>query len=211
MNPILALLFTIPALAGPDADHEPHEPHPPAQLCDHGKVQACIAENRAAIDRVNEEAAGLDIQIALESAATISLRAELQRLQGLLDANHAEQAAITAEEAFLAAPEPAPAPEIFSGFPSAEEFFGLDPLERQWHERYPAERARRLGERLLEAKSDESRLSGPYGEITQKFRKVSDQITSWSDARAHLVTVAGQHAFQCNQGCRDQLCPPREP
>jgi len=207
IHALLCLLFFPLAAFAEHPDRPDHEPHP--VLCDQGAVAACVDRERAAGESAQASGHSFDAEISALEAPLTEMKTNRTNYSALLGSLQSEQAALSSEILFAKQGEAAPSKEIMAGFPSAENFFRLTPLERNWLDRYPQERAQNLISRLQDGKAEIAELSARIQEISSKFDGLNGQYQSLSLQRGNLFTAAQQHATMCNGGCRDQICPPR--
>ncbi|MGZ3653567.1 MAG: hypothetical protein ACXVB9_20620 [Bdellovibrionota bacterium] len=203
---VFALLFPL-AAHGEHPDRPDHEPHP--VLCDQSAVAACVDRERVAGDTARASGHSFDAEISALETPLNEMAKNRAEYSARLGSLQAERDALSSEISFTKLGEAALSPEIMAGFPPAEIFFRLSPLERNWLDRYPQERAQNLISRLQEGKTEIVELRARIQEISSKFDGLNGQYQSLNAQRANLFAAAQQHANMCDGGCRAQLCPPR--
>jgi hypothetical protein len=186
-------------------DGELGPPLPPP--CDMNQVNSCRESERVA--GLNSRAAGEALDPKLNALAPLlsRLQADRDQAQRRVADVLEEEILIKEEITYLARGEEPMAKEILPGFAAEEDLFGLTESEKNWQERYPAERAQALNTQLGEAPSQEKEYRTQYQEISTKFDSLNGQFQSLQSQKANLFAEATSHANMSNTGCFQRICP----
>ncbi len=206
--PIIVLLILLPpapASAGP----RDWEGSPRGRICNMAPVNNCIqrhAEARARLQTlvnsnapIVEEASRrvqeISNEISLLEADRNSLRIESQMIERELD--------------FLGEAVAQPA-LVIDGQVSLENYFGLTTLERDWQERYPAERSGMLSKVLAKTRESEKRIQESIDRQLPDLQAANSRYKSAQTQNNKWLAEAHEHDGMCNGGCKIQHCPTQD-
>lgn len=205
---LISIFFISPSFADRPERGEQGERGRHAPSCDHGQVNECVARNQAVGNerRTQARRSGARLEVLrtqTEDLAVVKARYENKRVE-----NTAETNALNAEIEFAnrAASENAAAP--LEEFPSLEDFFRLHPLQKNWSDRFPTERAQKLTERVREAETERAVMERALEKITGDFASLNSELQSVTDEHNNLLAQISQHDHMCERGCQASICPP---
>lgn len=198
-------LFASPASARPrdfDTDRAP--------VCDQGAVQACVQRHSEARALVQIWLNANEAVLSEQAERTASIRKSLIPLEARQSSTSAGIRSLEAEHAHLREEKTeARAKALLGGKISFEDYFGLHPLHRAWAERYPSERLRKLTEALEKERQLLAEVKGRIEKILPNLSAASSQYQSALAQKNSWLADLRQHDGMCNEGCKNELCPPR--
>jgi hypothetical protein len=194
-------LHAAPAAALRGDGHEPVRPP-----CNTERVKQCQAEHATARDSAAAAAASAAARLGTLTRAHLALSESSSSEEEELGALTLSAALAENEKAFLST-APAAEKEIFPGGPGWSELLAPPLRHSDWE---PAGRALLLEKfsslpQVLSARASALRARGE--ETRNEIAALSGEIQAWQAEASKQDEFTRQHAYQCERGCAERICP----